>query len=62
MEKITCAEFMHIPAGTTIANGYSNGCCTAPASPGLYTLYELADSANCHIGWEWVREVGEPDA
>ena len=56
MQKITIKEWAHIPAGATVANGYSNGYCTAPSEPGLYTLYQLADDNNCHAGWEWVKE------
>jgi hypothetical protein len=56
MNKVTVPEWQHIPAGKTVANGFSNGYCTAPSEPGHYTLYELVDSSNCHSGWEWVRE------
>lgn len=56
MKKITVPEFQHIPAGTTICNGYPNGYCTAPSEDGLYTLYEMADESNCHVGWEWEKE------
>ena len=55
-KEITVPEWSHVPAGATVANGYSNGYCTAPAEPGYYTLYELADSNNCHEGWRWERE------
>ena len=56
MRKITVEDWKHIPAGTTIQNGYSNGYCTAPSEPGLYTLYEIASDSNVHEGWEWVKE------
>lgn len=56
MRKITVDIWRHIPAGTTIPNGYSNGYCTAPSEPGLYTLYEVADDMNRHVGWEWEKE------
>ena len=54
-QRVTCAEFQHIPAGERIWNGYSNGYCTAPET-GQYTLYELVDDNNCHKGWEWEKE------
>lgn len=56
-KRLTVDEWKHIPAGTKVANGYSNGYCTAPSEPGLYTLYEIADESNCHVGWEWEREA-----
>lgn len=56
MKRITVEEWRHIPSGTTIPNGYSNGYCTAPAEPVFYTLYEVADDNNIHVGWEWIRE------
>lgn len=56
ISKITVDEWEHIPAGTTIANGYSNGYCTAPQEPGLYTLYQLVDQFNCHRAWKWEKE------
>ena len=56
MRKITVDIWRHIPAGTTIPNGYSNGYCTAPCEPGLYTLDEVADDMNRHVGWEWEKE------
>lgn len=56
MRKITIDEWKHIPAGETVENGFAvNGYCTAPAEPGFYTLYELADE-NTHLGWEWEKE------
>lgn len=36
MTRITVDEWEHIPAGTKVANGYSNGYCTAPQEEGLY--------------------------
>lgn len=55
--RITVDEWKHIPAGTTIPNGYSNDYCTAPSGPAsFYTLYEVADENNCHVGWEWVED------
>ena len=56
MRKITVDEWHNIPDGTTIPNGYSAGYCTAPSEPGLYTLYEVADDMNRHVGWEWEKE------
>ena len=56
MNRITVDEFKHVPAGKRIANGYSNEYCTAPKEDGFYTLYELADDNNCHVGWEWEKE------
>lgn len=56
MKRITVEEWRHIPSGTTVPNGYSNGYCTAPSEPGFYTLYEVADDNNIHVGWEWIRE------
>lgn len=55
--KITVNEFRHIKSGETIANGYSNGYCTAPKEEGFYTLYEVADENNNHIRWEWEKEM-----
>lgn len=57
--KIVIAK--HVGAGETVENGYSNGYCTAPQTEGVYTLYELADEHNCHIGWKWEREYINPD-
>lgn len=55
--RITIDQWKHIPAGNTVWNGYAvNSTCTAPKEPGLYTLYEIADENNCHIGWEWEKE------
>lgn len=42
--------------GETISNGYSGGYLTAPEEPGEYTLYEIADDKNCHVGWKWEKE------
>jgi len=50
MQKITVDQWKHIPAGTRIWNGYSNGYCQAPKEPGFYTLYELVNDRNCHVG------------
>ena len=53
MTRITVDEWEHIPAGTKVANGFSNGYCTAPREEGLYTLYELVyEDSNTHAGWE----------
>ena len=56
MRKIMIQE--NVKAGETVWNGYVGGCtkCTAPAEPGMYTLYELADENNCHVGWVWEKE------
>ena len=54
--RITIEEWQHIPAGTVVENGYPGGFCKAPAEPGIYTLYEIADDNNSHIGWEWEKE------
>ncbi len=48
--------YQHIKAGETVENGFPNGYCTAPKSEGLYTLYELADDSNNHMGWKWEKE------
>lgn len=50
-----------VAAGETIWNGYAGGqtTCTAPVKPGVYTLYELADDNNCHIGWQWKKDGGD---
>ena len=57
IRKVTVPEWKHIPAGTTIPNGYPNGYCTAPEEPGFYTLYQLVDAFNCHQGWHWEKEM-----
>lgn len=54
-ERITVDLWKHIPSGTSICNGFSNGYCTAPKEPGYYTLYERVKNAT-HVGWEWVKE------
>ena len=56
MQKITVDQWRHVPAGTRIWNGYSNGYCQAPKEPGFYTLYQLVNDRNCHVGWRWERE------
>lgn len=56
MEKITVDIWKHIPARATVPDGYGNEK-TAPAAPGLYTLWELADDNNTHQGWEWEKEA-----
>ena len=53
--RITVPNWEYIPAGEKIANGYSNGYCIAPSKPGRYTLYEIADQNNQHVGWEWEK-------
>ena len=56
IDKITVTSWANIPAGQTVANGYSGGYCTAPSEPGTYTLYELYyTDSNTHAGWEWAR-------
>lgn len=59
MRKIPVQK--NVPAGATVWNGYAGGntTCTAPADPGVYTLYELADENNCHAGWQWEKEGGD---
>ena len=52
--KIVIAK--HVAAGETVENGYPNGYSTAPQVEGFYTLYELADEHNCHVGWKWEKE------
>ena len=54
-ERITVDLWKHIPSGTSICNGFSNGYCTAPKEPGYYTLYERVKNAT-HVGWEWIKE------
>ena len=56
MQKITVPEWQHVPAGTRIWNGYSNGYLQAPKEPGYYTLYQFMSERNTHIGWQWERE------
>lgn len=56
MQKITIDEWKHIPAGTTIPNGYPSSYCTAPKEPGFYTLYQLVNENNTHGGWKWEKE------
>lgn len=54
IRKVTCDLWRNVPAGTTVPDGFG-GERTAPAAPGLYTLYELADAFNVHQGWQWER-------
>ena len=54
--RLTVDLWKHIPAGTKEWDGNPNEYRTAPSEPGLYTLYELTDENNCHVGWEWERE------
>ena len=56
MREITVDQWHHIPAGTKIWNGYSNGYSTAPKEPGYYTLYEKVTDNNTHAGWRWEKE------
>ena len=58
MKRISHPSFQHIEAGRRIDNGYPGGYCTAPSEPGFYTLYEIADESNCHVGWTWEKEDG----
>ena len=46
----------HVPEGSTVWNGYPNQTSTAPSEKGLYTLCEVADENNCHVGWQWQKE------
>ena len=46
----------HVPEGSIVWNGYTNQTSTAPSEKGLYTLYEVADENNCHVGWKWQKE------
>lgn len=50
---ITVEEWMEVPAGTVVETGYPGKRLTAPKEEGLWTLYEIADENNCHVGWEW---------
>ncbi len=52
--RITVPNWEYILAGEKVADGY-NGYCTAPSAPGRYTLYEIADQNNQHVGWEWEK-------
>lgn len=62
LRKVTCSIWRHVPAGTSVPNGFGSGSdMTAPEEPGLYTLYELADEDNCHQGWQWDREPDPED-
>ena len=57
MKKITVDAWQNIPAGGEVPSGYScPETLTAPAEPGVYTLYELADDSNIHCGWRWERQ------
>lgn len=56
MRYITVDEWKHIQAETKVENGYPNGYCTAPSDPGYYTLYEVANDNNVHVGWHWEKE------
>ena len=58
IRRVTCEYWKGIPAGETVGTGFLAGKTelTAPAGEGTYTLYELADSRNCHIGFEWVKD------
>lgn len=55
MLKVTYADWMGVPAGKTVWDGF-NGDKTAPEEPGTYTLYEKVNDDNTHVGWEWVRD------
>jgi hypothetical protein len=55
MKKITVDYWRHVAAGERVENGYG-ATIKAPAETGLYTLYELADDSNSHIGWKWEKE------
>ena len=57
--RVTCQYWQGIPAGETVETGFLAGVTelTAPAAEeGTYTLYEVADSSNCHLGFEWVKD------
>ena len=56
--RVTCQYWQGIPAGETVETGFLAGVTelTAPAEEGTYTLYEVADSSNCHLGFEWVKD------
>ena len=53
--SITCEEWLHIPAGRKIDDGYGNYI-SAPKEEGFYTLYQIVDYRNSHVGFEWVKE------
>lgn len=56
MKQILVPGCERVPAGKTVQNGYTvKGTCKAPVEPGFYSLYELADDANIHIGWKWIK-------
>lgn len=55
MKKITAEIWKHINAGESVPDGYG-GTRTAPKETGKYTLFELADHMNNHIGWSWEKE------
>ena len=56
MREITCDYWQNVKAGHSIATGFGDDEITAPSEPGTYTLYELADNNNCHLGWKWEKE------
>lgn len=55
IRRITVDEWRHVPSGERVEDGFG-GLKMAPLGGGLYTLYELADEANIHRGWEWELE------
>ena len=55
MLKVTYADWMGVPAGKSVWDGF-NGDKIAPEKPGTYTLYEKVNDDNTHAGWEWVRD------
>lgn len=56
MRRITVEDWQHIKAGESVPSGFDYDL-TAPKEEGTYTLYELADENNCHVGWEWEKEA-----
>lgn len=55
MHLVTVDAWQHIKAGDRVDDGFG-GYCTAPAAPGLYTLYEKVEG-NTHTGWKWEKEA-----
>lgn len=55
MHLVTVDAWRHIKAGDRVDDGFG-GYCTAPATPGLYTLYEKVEG-NTHTGWKWEKEA-----
>lgn len=56
MIKFTIEEWKNIGSGEFVETGYAEQSLKAPTEKGLYTLYELVNDNNTHIGWEWVKQ------